>query len=159
MPPPPASALHFLDHHVQDQDQDRNYDHVQDHVQDHHKQDKISSSNICKSPINICTCMSRSPTMKADPWQYPTFGISVVRQKTGKFFNKKNSKEEEKQSKELNIILFHLAIMDAVSFHDIEKCFLTNAPSFSKELVLRICSGGDGVCSGSCEFGVGGKAQ
>ena len=49
--------------------------------------------------------------------------------------------------------------MDAVSFHDIEKCFLTNAPSFSKELVLRICSGGDGVCSGSCEFGVGGKAQ
>ena len=31
-----------------------------------------------ESNIHICTCMSRSPTMKADPWQYPTCHISVV---------------------------------------------------------------------------------
>ena len=36
--------------------------------------------------------------------------------------------------------------MDTVGFHDIEECFLSNASSFGKELVLRIRSGGvDGV--------------
>ena len=49
--------------------------------------------------------------------------------------------------------------MDAVGFHDIEKCFLTNSPSFSKELVLRIRSGGDGGFIESCEFGVGGNGD
>ena len=43
--------------------------------------------------------------------------------------------------------------MDAVGFHDIEECFLADPSSFSKELVLRICSGGGDGCSRSCDFG------